>query len=157
MLPPTPSSTPCQGGPRQFDKRYSAGRTEGGSWTMRTRSAFVSVDRIAMRDRVAESVWRVCARKANGAGVRGGHHVCSRVSGSVCGWKSKGSTASSGKSAGSKAGGATAGCLRSGSTGTPEPEPEPEPEPVGGKTGAVLVLRKLRSGSGCQRCQRCLD
>lgn len=56
MLPPTPNSIPCHGGPRQFDKRYNAGRTEGGSWVMRTRNAFVSVELIAMRDRVEVSV-----------------------------------------------------------------------------------------------------
>lgn len=56
MLPPTPNSIPSHGGPRQFDKRYNAGRTEGGSWVMRTRNAFVSVEFIAMRDRVDVSV-----------------------------------------------------------------------------------------------------
>ena len=56
MLPPTPNSIPSHGGPRQFDKRYNVGRTEGGSWVMRTRNAFVSVELIAMRDRVDVSV-----------------------------------------------------------------------------------------------------
>ena len=56
MLPPTPNSIPFHGGPRQFDKRYNAGRTEGGSWVIRTRNAFVRVEFIAMRDRVDVSV-----------------------------------------------------------------------------------------------------
>ena len=52
-----------QGGPRQFDKRYNAGKTAGRSWTVRTRKALVSGDTITMRT------------GAGVLGVLGGYHV----------------------------------------------------------------------------------
>ena len=139
MLPPTPNSIPSHGGPRQFDKRYSAGRTAGGSWTRSTRSAFVSAATTAMRDRVAASVWSACARRAYGAGVRGGHHACC-AGVSEYGRNSRGSVVKSGNLAGAKSdsggGGAAVGCLRS-SGRRPEPEDE--------------IFRGLRLRSGYQR------
>ena len=102
---------------------------------MSTRSAFVSAAPIAVRARVAASVWSVCASSAYGAGVRGGHHVCARDSGAVYGWKSRGSAVRSGKLAGSK----------SSDTGASEPEAAPAPEPKD------EIFRGLRSRSGFQR------